>query len=379
MTGFFHYGGRASGFIKRTYFINKLFINQLHSVNTKFNTDQTRSLMENNVMKKQLLALAIGSMVVAPSVAMADKGPTVYGKVNDSYENQDDGTDDQWALESNSSRIGVKGELDLDVENLKAIYQAEFQIAVDDGDNSGQTFSQRNIFGGFQHKQLGTLKAGKFDTPFKVSQGKIDQFGDLEGDINKIVKGDVRANNIVQYTTPKLADVFSVNLALIPGEEVGGENDGVADSISSSLVFDNGSIYASIGYDSEVRTTLNDLGASTAVDAFHIAAKANIQNFELGALFQQSENSDSIGGTDYEDTTYVLSAAVKLDRWKLKAQYGMTDMDTSDDDLTLMEIGRAYKVGKSSKVFGYFANVEADKGAKDDSTFGIGFEHNFSM
>ncbi|PSF14542.1 porin [Marinobacter shengliensis] len=330
-------------------------------------------------MKKQLLALAIGSMVVAPSVAMADKGPTVYGKVNVSYENFDNGTDDAWRLQSNSSRIGVKGDLDLDVENLKAIYQAEFQIAVDDGDNSGQTFSQRNIFGGFQHKQLGTLKAGKFDTPFKVSQGKIDQFGDLEGDINKIVRGDVRANNIVQYTTPKLADAFSVNLALIPGEAAGTDRDGVADSISSSLVFDNGSIYASIGYDSEVSTTLNDLGSSTLVDAFHIAAKANIQNFELGALFQQSENSDSIGGMDYEDTTYIVSAAVKLDRWKLKAQYGMTDLDTSDDDLTLMAVGADYKVGKSSKVFGYYANVEADKGAKDDTTFGIGFEHNFSM
>tara|TARA_Y100001001_G_scaffold158962_1_gene179226 strand:+ start:3764 stop:3997 length:234 start_codon:yes stop_codon:yes gene_type:complete len=77
--------------------------------------------MEKNVMKKQLLALAIGSMVVAPSVAMADKGPTVYGKVNVSYENFDNGTDDAWRLQSNASRIGVKGDLDLDVENLKAI------------------------------------------------------------------------------------------------------------------------------------------------------------------------------------------------------------------------------------------------------------------
>ncbi|WP_227498019.1 porin [Marinobacter santoriniensis] len=69
-------------------------------------------------MKKQLLALAVGSMVVVPSVALADKGPTVYGKVNVSYENQDNGTNDEWKLESNSSRIGVKGALDLDVDQL---------------------------------------------------------------------------------------------------------------------------------------------------------------------------------------------------------------------------------------------------------------------
>ena len=51
------------------------------------------------------------------------------------------------------------------------------------------------------------LKAGKFDTPFKVSQGKIDQFGDLRGDINEIVGGSERANNIIQYSSPKIADL----------------------------------------------------------------------------------------------------------------------------------------------------------------------------
>src|SRR5690554_1177352 len=193
--------------------------------------------MEKNVMKKQLLALAIGSMVVAPSVALADKGPTVYGKVNVSYENQDNGNDDQWELESNSSRLGVKGEVDLDVENVVAIYQAEFQVAVDDGDNGGQTFSQRNIYGGFKHANLGTLMAGKFDSPFKKSQGKIDQFGDLRGDINEIVGGSERVSNIIQYSTPKLADAITLNLAMIPGEgsTVGNDRrDGVADGFSTS-------------------------------------------------------------------------------------------------------------------------------------------------
>ncbi len=32
-------------------------------------------------MKKQLLAAAIGTLVAAPSIALADKGPTVYGRV----------------------------------------------------------------------------------------------------------------------------------------------------------------------------------------------------------------------------------------------------------------------------------------------------------
>ncbi|HCW90200.1 MAG TPA: porin [Marinobacter sp.] len=346
-------------------------------------------------MKKQLLALAIGSMVVAPSMALAEKGPIVYGKANVSYENQDDGDNDSWNLESNASRLGVKGEIDLDVQDLVAVYQAEFEISVDDGDKDGETFSQRNIFGGFKHKRLGTLIAGKFDTPFKNSQSEIDQFGDLRGDIKYILSGQERENNIIQYSTPKLADAITLNVAMIPGEEKDepGEykydepRDSAADAFSTSLVFDNGMVYASAGYDSEVETKLYDMGGDTnaLVDAWHVAGKVTIQNFEVGALYQLSENSDSKneGGIDYEDSTYIVSGAVNLNRWKLKAQYGLTDMDTTDDELSLWAVGADYKIGKSSKVYGYYAAVETDEGTetitKDDSTFGIGFEHKFSM
>ncbi|WP_339802962.1 porin [uncultured Marinobacter sp.] len=328
-----------------------------------------------------MLALAVGALVAAPSVALADKGPTVYGKINASYENVDDGANDAWELRSNASRIGVKGDLDLDFQNVKAIYQAEFQVDIDDGDRGGDNnspFSQRNIFGGFQHDQAGTLRAGKFDTPFKVSQGKIDQFGDLGGDINGIVGGDERASNIIQYSTPKLADAVTINLAFIPGEDSGTDRDGVADSISSSLVFDNGMLYASVGYDSEMEAELYDAG-EMLVDAFHVAAKLSMNQFELGALYQVSENSEAIAGGDAEDSTYILSGAFKMDRWKFKAQYGMTDLDRSNDDLTLMAIGADYKVASNSKMFAYYANIEADVDSQDDTQFGIGFEHNFSM
>ena len=56
------------------------------------------------------------------------------------------------------------------------VYQAEYQISVDEG--SGP-FSQRKIYGGFKHSNAGALIAGKFDSPLKKTQGDIDQFDDL--------------------------------------------------------------------------------------------------------------------------------------------------------------------------------------------------------
>lgn len=329
-------------------------------------------------MKKQLLALAIGSMVIAPSVALADKGPTLYGKVNVTYGVVDDGTDDAWDLKSNDSRLGVKGELDLDVQDLSAVYQAEFGMDVADG--NGLT-SQRNIFGGFKHRTAGTLIAGKFDTPFKKAQGKIDQFGDLnKADIKNVVGGENRVGNIVQYSSPKLADALTLNVAVIPGEDPGvDDKDGPADAVSASVVFDNGLFYGALAYDSEVTSDIYDLGSDTETDALRAVGKVNIENFEIGALYQMSESSESVSGVDYEDSSYILSGAVNLDRLKLKVQYGITDYDATDDDRSLMAVGADYKVGKSSKVFAYYAAVEEDNGPLDDSTFAIGFDHKFSM
>eukprot|EP00003_Mantamonas_plastica_P021628 TRINITY_DN352_c0_g8_i1.p1 TRINITY_DN352_c0_g8~~TRINITY_DN352_c0_g8_i1.p1 ORF type:complete len:330 (+),score=95.66 TRINITY_DN352_c0_g8_i1:149-1138(+) len=329
-------------------------------------------------MKKRLLALAIGSMVVAPSVAMADKGPVVYGKVNVSYENQDDGTNDAWKLQSNASRLGVKGDLDLDVQDLKAVYKAEFEISVDDGDKDGQTFAQRNIYGGFAHAKAGTLIAGKFDTPLKTSQGKVDQFNDIQGDLKNIMAGDNRVSNIVQYSTPTIADMVKVNVALIPGEDqsAGAEDNGVADAISSSIVFDNGAFYGALAYDSEISDKLEaDPTGDSKLNILRATGMVRMDMFEVGLLYQLAEEEAGDG----EDSSYLVSGAVKLDRWKLKAQYGLTQADTTDEELTLMAVGADYKLAKNSKAFAYFSQVEADLADSEDTTFGIGFEHKFSM
>ncbi|MFL1456445.1 porin [Marinobacter sp. GN3S48] len=329
-------------------------------------------------MKKQLLALAIGSMVVAPSVAMADKGPIVYGKANVSFENQDNDVEDAWKLQSNASRLGVKGDLDLDFNQIKAVYKAEFEISVDDGDKDGETFSQRNIYGGFAHDAMGTLIAGKFDTPLKVAQGKVDQFNDLQGDIKNIMAGENRTSNIVQYSTPSFADALSVNVALIPGEdqEEGTDENGVADAVSSSIVFDQGMFYGAIAYDSEIE---DELVADSTMDGrlniLRATGLVRLDMFELGALYQLAEEEDGEG----EEDSYLISGAVKFDRVKLKAQYGLTKADLSDEELTLIGVGADYKLAKKSKVYAYFAQVEQDIGDQEDTTFGVGFEHKFSM
>lgn len=334
-------------------------------------------------MKKNLLAIAVGAAVALPGMALA-AGPTVYGKVNISLENQENeigevgSVDDDWSLNSNASRVGIKGDFDLDFAGLKAIYQAEYQISVDGDDDE---FSQRNIFGGLAG-DFGVLKAGKFDTPTKVAQGKVDQFNDLQGDIKNIMAGENRAGNIVQYSTPTLGDMVTIHGAFIPGEGEDLDGDGqeendLADSYSIAIIAEQGIFYGALSHDADIEDELVvDSTGGTTLDITRAAVMLKPGNVELGALYQIAEESEADG----EDQSFLVSGAYKIDRWKLKAQYGMTQGDQTDDEATLMAVGADYKLAKASKVYAYFSQVslEPDAGEdRDDTTFGVGMEHKF--
>ncbi|KGD66642.1 porin [Alcanivorax nanhaiticus] len=341
-------------------------------------------------MKKNLLAIAVGAAVAFPGLALAD-GPTVYGKVNVSLENADfdDGTDsdDEWSLNSNASRLGVKGDFDLDVANLKAIYQAEFEINVDDGakgskdsngDSYNNTITQRNIFGGLQGN-FGTIMAGKFDTPTKKAQGKIDQFNDLSGDIKNVLAGENRVSNIIQYSTPKLADMVTLNVAFVPGEGKDVDADGeadtdIADTTSISLVAEKDIFYGAVSRDTDmVDELVADSTGIESLDITRLAVGLKPGNFELGALYQLAEETEGDG----EDSSIVVSGAFKIDRVKLKAQYGMTDGDQSDEEVTQVSLGADYKLAKASKVYAYGTQLEFDVADEEETIFGIGMEHKF--
>ncbi len=337
-------------------------------------------------MNKKLLAIAVGAVVALPGAALA-AGPTVYGKINITLDSVDTefGADtfpaagsDQWELNSNASRLGVKGDFDLEVGGLKAIYQAEYEINVDDG--GGAPFSQRNIFGGLKGG-FGTLQAGKFDTPMKTAEGKIDQFNDLAGDIDSFVAGQDRANNIVQYTTPKLADTITVKLAFMPAEGADVDNDtqpddGLADTIQASVAFEKGGLYLALAHAADSSDAQTDIADPFArVDMTRLVAHYSADVFEVGALYQITEEVTS--GVDSENTSMVVSGAFKIDRIKLKAQYGITEGDVTDEEVTMMGVGADYQLAKASKAFVYMTSLERDVADDENQVFGIGLEHKF--
>src|SRR5690606_10717469 len=88
--------------------------------------------MKFKSLTQQLISVSLLGLSIS-----AVAGPTLYGKANISLNKHDaedttGTTEDNWQLNSNASRLGVKGDVELE-DGLKAIYQLEYEIAVDDG------------------------------------------------------------------------------------------------------------------------------------------------------------------------------------------------------------------------------------------------------
>lgn len=350
--------------------------------------------MKNYNIVPVWLALATGLALLTGvlNTALADAaGPVVYGRVNVSLEKVDDegaqrlvsgsapAITDQWELNSNSSRLGVKGEFDLDAEGLKAIYQAEYEINVDDGGNGDTAFRQRNIFGGLKGG-FGQVIFGKFDTPLKKAEGKVDQFNDLTGsaDIDVLIGGQNRVSNIIQYSTPKLG-IVRINAAFIPAEgsdaDLDGQGDnGLADTVSASLVAENKGWYGALAYETD-QTARRSVDGIVRGDIIRAVGAYKQDTFEAGVLLQQV--SDVVSGSNLEDTSVLLSGAVIAGRFKYKAQYGISEGNVSDENGTLTAFGVDYAFAKKSALYIYASSLSLDNADLSDDAFGVGVVHSF--
>ena len=306
------------------------------------------------------LTTAMASLAIAPFTAA--NGPIdgkLYGKINVSVVNSDNGSTDTWKLNSNASRIGLKGSSQIS-EELSVFYKTEFEVDVD-GD--GDVFKQRNIYAGIKG-QYGLLLAGKNDTPTKLAQKKIDLFNDSVGDIKNTFEGENRESNIIAYTTPSYGN-FSASYAFIPGEGIGDNgnedtNRGLANSNSYSVNYSNGDLYVAIAADSNV----------DEYDVLRVVSQYQFDAWQFGLMYQESEKVD---GT-VDESGYFASAAYKIDNITYKAQYGSNENDTDGSDKTTLSLGADFKLAKNTKSFVFFTDNESLSSTK---TFGLGLEHKF--
>ena len=363
-------------------------------------------------MKKLLLAATVAAM----GVSAAQAAPTLYGKINlsvDQIQNNDFEKDEDFTeLNSNASRIGVKGEEKL-TDNVSAVYVAEWEISADGDESDAQTFKKRNLFGGLKFTNVGTLKAGFFDSYFKDAAGKYqDIFNDHTLDITNTMYGEDRLKNSIGFETDKkMLGGLQFNILAQQGEDATkdyatsgqkGKRDGFGDSISTSLTYENKDygLAAGIAGNFGLAGKYNAYSLSGIYsDAVRVTgsidlAKAGVDGLVFGALWQNAQPTDDTVSTTsgttvtsykgLEEDAWGLTAAYAIAStpWKIKGEYieSNTSVDNrSDRKISQYGLGVDYNFNKQARFYGVLAQQKRDWLSDDDkkTVVGVGMEYNF--
>jgi predicted porin len=306
-------------------------------------------------MKKPLIAAAISMALVGTAQAESQ----FYGKMNVATVYDD--SSEKFSLSSNASRLGVKGSDDLG--STKVIYQAEFELSVDDGlgtdfdeagDTDTNTLKTRDTYIGLAYSGMGTVKMGIMDTPLKKSQGKFDQFNDVI-DIKNVLDGENRMANSINYTSEKMANT-QVSVSAVLAE------NGSSDGYSASVVYSADSLYLSGAYDTKIK------GESTQ----RVTAIFKAGDLSFGALINNVDTDDTKGD---DELGYAANIAMKAGSNTFKAQYEAGDQKAAG--ATSLSLGLDHKLAKTTKAFFYVNQSETDAVDSDVTALVAGLEHKF--
>jgi len=306
---------------------------------------------------KSSLCLALLSGLSFNALADVD----IYGKANVTVQSSDDGEGSFTEIKSNASRLGVKGSEKIN-DSLEAVYKFEFQVDVSDADSKGDNddnISARNQYVGLKGA-FGQVVIGRNDTALKQSQGKLDLFNDLEGDIKNVFKGENRLGNTVSYSSNSY-EGFKVLATFVAEDDVDADNGYSMAVTYGDVALKKSAVYASIAADSEVN----------GYDVVRASIQGKVEDFKLGAMYQTQEKVDGSA----EGDGYLLNAAYNMGKNTFKVQYQAMDFDDSDDK-TAISVGVDHKLNKNIKVFGFYSSFDMDNNV-DQNYLGLGMEYKF--
>jgi predicted porin len=310
---------------------------------------------------KLILASMIGSATLPAMAASVD----IYGRADLSVQSSDQGEGNFTELKSNASRLGFKGTHSLN-EDLDVVYKAEFEV---DMDGDGDVFKARNQYIGLRG-MFGEVLLGKNDTMLKQSQGKVDLFSDLNGDIKTLWAGENRLGDSITYKSPKFQS-FQLGLTYITEDELD-----ASDAFSMALFYGdkklkNSKLYASVAYDSEVKGKSGDGAVKGNFDILRATVSTKLAGVTLGLMLQNQEDV----ATGSEMNGVMASAKYSIDNLTFKGQLQTADYEDSDSRSGITA-GIDYKLAKSTKLYAFYTSFDLDSSA-DQDYLAAGIQYNF--
>lgn len=360
-------------------------------------------------MNKKLIAVAVAGVLAAPAV-MADNSVTIYGVADVGLEQVEakgatagaaSDVAGKSRVTSNSSYIGFKGQEELG-GGLKAIWQIEQAIDIDDGGGSTKTngFATRDSFVGLSSAAAGKVIMGRITTPTRAVASKLDVFPGQAGiGADTAILGntgqankqgdlafDTRKQNSVGFESAKIAGM-TLSAAYIANENRTNSNNPWG--WGAGLTGGWGPVTAMFAYEEHRGAdglNGNNMTAASAHGSLDTNYRIGVGFIQSGltvnAIYEMMElrggNATAMGAgvTELSRDAFWIGGKYAMGQHEFRLAYAMAlaadqtkDFETTevkDSEAQQISVGYGYNFSKRTQVYGVYSTVDNKSGAAYD-------------
>ncbi|MEH6473814.1 MAG: porin [Halopseudomonas sp.] len=272
---------------------------------------------------KKIISLSMASLLLLPTIAAAEFD--VYGDIRLGL-NKADAAQKDWQVTDELSRIGLKGSFDL-VEDVTALYQAEFRLHADTGEFAGSGEKNARLAWVGAKGSWGKTQIGRIWMPSQLwlANKAAGGFNDVE--LNGVRALTHRMPNVVSYESPKMGGIQLAGSAVL-----GGSGGRFGD------IIDDGSPKA-----------FNSDNNDSSVDLYSFAAQYQIGGFGVAAGYSTGDATDAANSEDYDFDYSQFYVQYSTKPLKVYAYYQEEDgLEGDGVELETLAAGAIYRQGKNS-------------------------------
>ena len=280
-------------------------------------------MKNSNHASKALAVVLSGALAFAPAanaaldesnMAYTSAAEGFYGSLRVQYQNtESDGEDNDSSVGGESSRLGVRGDVDLG-GGLEAFYGFEWNLGGPADGDEGLKTRQHHV--GLKG-DWGSVWLGAFDSVIVRFGGfaTTDILDQYSGNFEPIY----RTSNAVAYVSP---DLNGFNF----GIEVQADDGEKKTTTPTAPIPVQGGAGGSVQLPTTVETVVDDDGND--IDSIGIGAGYSIQDLTFSGAYRQVQDFE--GSVDDQDQ-YALGIGYSQDNWIVAAMYGEDSVDNRYD------------------------------------------------
>lgn len=334
-------------------------------------------------MKKSLIALAVAGAIAVPSIATADA--TLYGSFRMGMTDQ---KNNSLVLEDVGSRVGIKGTVDLGLQDTQGIFLWEQALDL----NSAALDNGRYAYVGATGS-WGTALAGKIDHPSVTMVSDYTDFS-WNGDYASVGQQyHAKQGNTLAYVSPEFSGVQFVVGGVFAGDALSeqapanlpaDQKDRAVDGYNMGVQYDANGIYAAVAY-GNVKSGKSNVGTyGVNQNVWGLAAGfSGIENLDLRASYERLRDktgaSEVMDGDEGKANAWNIAANYDIDNTSIYGMYGrvkLKPVGEEDGKGRIYTLGVSHAMGNGA-VFAEFVNYGKDLKEENGRYTTVGYVLNF--